>query len=346
MTHSYKRGNGNNRFSSIGNITIMNGLKLDYASAFNELAKMQRKLPSMIDHDTVLSSIGKMTPKELKIASNYYPAWQNEILVYPEQNGRFSLHVDVTDSSSSDKPWVLLSKYVPGEVINRRNIGLLVIPKNIIDEKRWIIVEPASIFVIESFMQTSGMGPIDEKTRIPVQQVQGQNPSNANTRRLWRTEGIGVRPITRDMNGNMTLFARVSPEMKAGVGYVDSGTQKPVSKGKTHNGTGNDQLRFSINGITENEFRTLHGNATKAVQYLRSIVTYEGLRSAEVLLEKLKLIPNQNPKSGVVITANDVTHIEFYGLHRDATFVVDDLERAIKLNGLKDLHTVLNLLRK
>ena len=98
----------------------------------------------------------------------------------------------------SESTCVLPAKYIPEEAVGREKVGLFIDPEDVTEETGKIIVHSAiAAVVLHPFIQKSKEGGrVDEATRIPLAIRQ----SGYNGRRLYRTEGIGVRPLVRILN--------------------------------------------------------------------------------------------------------------------------------------------------
>jgi len=150
------------------------------------------RLASNVLHDDYLARTDKW--KGLERA---YPAWGREILVHPESDGIFVKHRDVKDS---DTGWRLPSNYLEnlmhaGVDVFRKGICLVIDPEDVLVERGGITVIPASIVVLDHFIQKGGeRGKVDDATRIPLAV---RPETDAETRWLYRSGGVGVRPLAR-----------------------------------------------------------------------------------------------------------------------------------------------------
>ena len=199
---------------------IQTGQRLSYVKAFN-LVRDIGGLPSNVLHDDTL--VRSDVWKQLK---SYYAAWAREVLVYPEQKGRFKKGEDVVDAYEDEagRTWVFPASSMPEEAVGKAGVALFVDPQNVrIDGKRIIIdADPKSITIISPFLQENGWGRVDERTRVPLALAPDTGEFNAK-RYLWRLNGIGVRPIVRDSDGigdKRTVYAIYGREGTFGVGLV------------------------------------------------------------------------------------------------------------------------------
>jgi len=190
-------------------------------------------LPSNVEHDNCL-----LRSDDWKKIWQYYTcgAWANELLAYPEKNGVFTKEKDIVDSQTG---WILpyseAEAAADGKFAGEQNIGLFVLPENVVHEGNRVVVHPKSISVIRPFIQEFGVaGRADEKTRIPLDIGLGKtggaekdsadlDPPPAETLRwMYRMEGAGVRPIVRYVHDfRRGIFTNYwNPDAKYAVGIV------------------------------------------------------------------------------------------------------------------------------
>jgi len=137
------------------------------------------------------------------VGTCYYPAWTNNVLVYPAKNGRFKRE-DVIDAVKDQKgrAWVFPKSQIPEIAIGREKVGLFVYPQYVEVNCKSVVIlaDPKSVFVLTPFIQNNGQeGKVDEATRVPlyVEENQRKLIEDSEKRWLWRIDGTGVRPMTR-----------------------------------------------------------------------------------------------------------------------------------------------------
>ena len=159
-------------------------------------------LPPHILHD----EYSKLSSIELSLNNlpdNFRRVWARELLIYPEKNGQFKKGKDVVDAFKDNlgRNWVFPASLMPEQAIKRANVGLFVDPEQVeISEERVVILaQPDSIVVLDSFLQNSEWGKVDEATRIPLkvsEDIMDLLPETQK-RNLYRIAGSGVRPLSR-----------------------------------------------------------------------------------------------------------------------------------------------------
>ncbi|MFH0738067.1 MAG: hypothetical protein V1827_05285 [Candidatus Micrarchaeota archaeon] len=200
------------------------GCTAGYLEARRLAAKKGMKLPSNVLHDDYLVRTDRW-----KEVGEIYPAWALEILVHPENGGKFKKGKDVVDSETG---WTVPAKYVPEEAVGRKGVGLLLVPGNI-QEKGKVVVHPkGKPVILTPFIQETGeCGKVDEATRVPlaVPPELAHQLSEYEKRWLLRKTGVGVRPLARncvgDWCGNFWGVGGVSrPDLGFGVA-VEAGSE-------------------------------------------------------------------------------------------------------------------------
>jgi hypothetical protein len=186
-------------------VIIPLGVKADYLNARKLAAFRSMKLPPHTLHDDYL-----FRSESWKTLKNYRRACAREMLVYSETNGTFQRGKDVVDSETG---WTLPASYVSKadetkEVFGLQRTGFFVDPEVITEENGRAIVHPASIIVLYGMLQRSGFSAkVDEVTRLPLRLSAESVAPDDELRCLWRTKGIGVRPIARAVS-NCSLEQR------------------------------------------------------------------------------------------------------------------------------------------
>ena len=180
------------------------GRKANYLEARKLVAARGMRLVSNVLLDDYKTNTGRY--------EEIYPAWAREMLVHPENGGKFKKGNDVVDAG--DKigsttfpmtPWIVPGAYltdprfVKADAF-RKGVGLFIDPENVIEEKGRIVVIPASIVVLYPFIQERGpgdlgSGKVDEATRIPL----AVKPQTDQEGYLFRIDGVGVRPLAHDL---------------------------------------------------------------------------------------------------------------------------------------------------
>lgn len=206
---------------------VPSGFHAGYLEARRIVAERGMRLPSNVLHDDYL-----VRTERWEEVRKIYPAWGREVLVHPERNGEFARGKDVVDSYTG---WRLPADYLanPDFVkadVFRKGIGLVVDPEDVRKDGSMIVVVPASIIVLHPFMQESGtFGKMDQDTRLPLSVY----PKKGEEKRgLLRINGVGVRPLARDINSfdrhnwqNIIIY--YEPEGRLGVAGEDSERGNP-----------------------------------------------------------------------------------------------------------------------
>lgn len=123
-----------------------------------------------------------------------------EILAHPQENGIFKKGIDVIDSKTG---WTLPAKCVPEEAVDRKGVGLLLVPGDIENNGK-VVIHPEKVVILAPFLQESHEGgKVDEATRMPlaIPKVLISQLPETDIRWLFRMEGIAVRPIVRFRDG-------------------------------------------------------------------------------------------------------------------------------------------------
>jgi len=223
------------------------GRRTGYLEA-RRLAKAKGGLPSNVLHDNHLSTLDQNSHMR-----RAYPAWTNELLVYPEADGQFKWGMDVVDSDSDTKgrKWVLPAKEVPEEARGMERVGLFVEPEHVTVEENRVVVHARSIVVLHPFIQAStGTGGVDETTRVPLEVEPELLKKLTKQERRWlqRIPGIGVRPLVRGYQSTSyrtRINANVEHDGCFGVMYVSS-NEKQFQEQRPQTGT--VQQRCDENG--------------------------------------------------------------------------------------------------
>ena len=211
-----------------GERIIPTGQKMPWLQAVE--AAGEKGLPSNVLHDETLvrSDVWKQLPE-------YYPAWAREVLVYPEKGGKFMRGEDVVDGYTDDKgrQWVFPASQIPEAAIGKNGIALFVNPQRVEVEgsKVTIIADPQSITVLDGFMQKSGWGKVDEKTRVPVSSH--ESLAYEQKRYLWRLDTAGVRPLVRGdylIDSRRGVVANGRPDDRSGVAQAGSSLEEAAPK--------------------------------------------------------------------------------------------------------------------
>lgn len=177
-------------------------------------------------------------------------AWVKGILVYPEKGGVFVPGRDVVDSG--DSRWILPANYVPPEALGRPGIALFMDSVHLEAEykefegqkpepvesarpeaeKKLVLVRvtimPSSanpVRMLSPFIQERrAFGIVDEETMIPLANLPQDESSSwippeqgGEIRQLWRSEGVGVRPLARSSYAPYSVYASCWPGNKFGV---------------------------------------------------------------------------------------------------------------------------------
>jgi hypothetical protein len=170
------------------------GQDLSYVEAFKAT---KGRLPSHVLQDDVLIEDGE----ECRVLRNahYYWAWCREIIAYPDRGGAFAKGRDVIDGSRDDKgrQWILPAKYVPKETLLVQGIALFIDPKEIKVTETAVTIIPKTVTIVRSFPQQDGWNGLDPVTRVPVKVDDVDVLEDNQKRYLFRTSGIGVRPLSR-----------------------------------------------------------------------------------------------------------------------------------------------------
>lgn len=169
------------------------GRQASYLEARGFAAERGMRLASHVLLDDYLAngrSNGFIDLKEV------YPAWARQMLVHPARDGEFVKGVDVVDSESG---WCLPADYLYGLDVFRKGIGLVIEPGLIKENGGRMVVFPDSIVVLHPFIQENkACGKVHKATGVPLALV----PKNdMETRWLYRSEGVGVIPLSRDCFG-------------------------------------------------------------------------------------------------------------------------------------------------
>jgi hypothetical protein len=171
----------------------------------------------------------------LTISSIYklidFRIWARELLIHPEEDGQFKKGEDVFDSQKDKKGriWILPADQVPEEAIGRKRVGLLIDPEDVSEGNGRVVVHPRSSVLLDRFIQEPGKdGKVNEQTRMP-QEIKGElwnKLSKDEKRRLFRINGIGLKPIFRRLSlrgGRMHLdiHANYLPDSELCVMHVE-----------------------------------------------------------------------------------------------------------------------------
>ncbi len=202
------------------------GLKAGYLEARTLAAERGMKLPSNVLHDDIL-----IKSRRWDGLWDLYPAWAREIAVYPQKNDYFAKGFDVVDSEIG---WVFPASHIPAAAIGVRSIGLLVDPEDLREERGRVIVHPrGEVKVLTRFIQENGKaGRLDRATRMPLDL---EPRTESETRRLYRLDCAGVRPVARfigseeDDYWRRGVYCLYGPASRFGVAGE---LPKPSEKGK------------------------------------------------------------------------------------------------------------------
>ena len=207
---------------------------MEYLDAFNA-TKSRGGLPSNVMHDQTLV-YSDFWQKIRNAFGSYYTAWSREIVAYPSKHGVF----EKGDIKDSDYDWVLQSRYVPKAAIGKKNICLVIVPKDLQVVNSQVRIIPQSVYV-QSFPQANGWYAFDQKTRIPTDR-QPKSDADEAKRYLWRRDSQTLRPLARyvgvwDGYGRRYVYAYRWPDVRLGVGVVEpseqaSAEQKPEKKAR------------------------------------------------------------------------------------------------------------------
>jgi hypothetical protein len=239
----------------------------------------------------------------MKLASNLslckYPpkfeTWARELLVHPEQGGKFIKDMDVVDSTG----WTLEAKYLNPESINywivdgkhvdkpnhdylfRENVGLFIDPeKFIISLEKKVLIVPATIVLLHPFIQkTSTEGTVNKHTCVPLD----QRPETAQEQMtLYRLPGVGVKPIIRTTAQSIRIDCKPDTlHAVAGVPVKDP-APKNLQVEPAENG-------IVISGITAPQLKELLGKAEKALQALHMTVRPGNLRDVDRFVRAFRI---------------------------------------------------------
>jgi hypothetical protein len=203
-------------------------------------------------HDEYLRS---GTWEEVK---DIYPAWADEILVYPRLGHGFRRTRDVVDSIEDHlgRKWILPNEYVKmaheqgGEVFGVKDAALLVVPHEIIAKGWRVIVLPESIIILYDVAGLdSRQGALNPGTGLPQKVRRGNSIPPGMDRRLVRHDGWGVRPLIRGVFGG---FRDARHDIDAFDGwptfYSDNrnGPEVPAFPGLGVAGTTEEEFRLSM----------------------------------------------------------------------------------------------------
>ncbi len=189
----------------------------DYLEARRIAAQTGSKMPSNVLHDEYLST------DRWKALGALYPAWSDELLVYPERGGRFRVGKDAVDSQTG---WIFPASSIPREAFDRIRVGLIVSPLAITQERGRIVVhaDKNGVRVLSPFIQESGKGGrMDPDSGVPLD----IKPAVLSEKRyLVRKSLAGVSPIARFTFGEKVSVAHVYAN-----GYYDDAFGVSIAKG-------------------------------------------------------------------------------------------------------------------
>ncbi|MDE1860250.1 MAG: hypothetical protein KGH72_00865 [Candidatus Micrarchaeota archaeon] len=206
-------------------IIVPTGERMGYLAA-REAVRDNGGLPSNVLHDDTL--VYSDAWKALR-RIGYYAAWAREVLVYPSTYGKFRKGKDAVDAfrDRSGREWIFPASSIPQEALERAKVGLFVDPQHIeVGDKRVVVEsEPQLVVVLSLFRQNQGQrGKVDERTRVPL-----EVPHDAayyglpedQVRWLWRTGGVGVRPLAREgLPNRQVVGAAWGQDSRLGVASV------------------------------------------------------------------------------------------------------------------------------
>lgn len=167
-------------------------------------------LPSIYAHEEALRSSQRFQLVE----QGYYAAWTGDIHIYPALGKTFEKDRNVRDSKMDDegRTWVLPSHYVPEAAIGEHGISL--------------IVYPGFVDVHEKEEKQVIIHPYNDNVKI-VRSTENEIELFGESRKLFRLNGAGVRPMVRGMffgteESRNYVFSDVSPSStKYSVGYAE-----------------------------------------------------------------------------------------------------------------------------
>src|SRR5271157_3720374 len=178
------------------------GQQANYPEARKLASGRGLRLASNVLHDEYL-----VKSERWREVEEVYPAWAMELLVHPAKEGEFDKGKDVVDSETGWRlPAAYLSdpRFVDSDVF-RKGIGLFIDPEDVIEERGRMVVIPASIVVLDPFIQESKTcGKVDDISGVPLA-IEPQK--DMDKRWLYRIEGVGVRPLARG-RGNYFIYDR------------------------------------------------------------------------------------------------------------------------------------------
>ncbi len=184
------------------------GREADYLEARRMAARAGSRMPSNVLFDEYLST------DRWRALGTLFPAWSDELLVYPERGGRFRAGRDMADSETG---WIFPASYIPKEALERIRVGLIVSPVGISQEGGKIVVHAdprKGVRVLYPFIQERGKGgKMDPVSGVPLDI---ETPVLQEKRYLSRKSLSGVSPIARFVFG-----ANVSPMHVYANGYHD-----------------------------------------------------------------------------------------------------------------------------
>ncbi len=173
----------------------------DYLEARRIAGRAGGRMPSNVLLDGYLST------ERWRALGTLFPAWSDELLVYPERGGRFKVGADVVDSETG---WVFPASCIPQEAFDRIRVGLIVAPLAITREQGKVIVHAdprRGVRSLHPFIQESGRGGLmDPASGVPLDV---DAPVLKDKRFLVRKSHSGVSPIARFTFGHKVSLAHV-----------------------------------------------------------------------------------------------------------------------------------------
>ncbi|MDO8554864.1 MAG: hypothetical protein Q7S22_08695 [Candidatus Micrarchaeota archaeon] len=151
--------------------------------------------------------------KTLRLNLDYgYGAFAREVLVFPERDGVFTRGKDMIDPFSH---LVFPASYLARvnevrEIFGVKKVGLFVDPEDVTTEQDRFIVHPANVVILSPFIQVNHgkhivsshvTGTLHPETKVPLAAKPEKLValSSSDIGYLERVEGLGVRPIVRNI---------------------------------------------------------------------------------------------------------------------------------------------------
>jgi hypothetical protein len=178
-----------------------------------------------------------------RLPSDYFPAWQREILVYPRPGKVFKKGEDIIETfeSNGERFKVTYPAHCIPKEARKRGTALFVDLKNEPRiERNSIIVDVDTyeeVTILDGFPQEDSFGRIDRATGVPLTNKNIYDLPAGERGYLWRTSSQGIRPVVRDSDrvfyGRRKIICanyRFDNELGVGVESREDAPQVSVSK--------------------------------------------------------------------------------------------------------------------